>query len=89
MSARDNVEALIQTLEFSIAAVEANEKPADFCCTLVAPTMKGTGIRPEVLTEKANGERIYRITVDQARRLLKRALDARDTLDVETTKGEQ
>jgi len=89
MSARDNVEALIQTLEFAIAAVEANEKPADFCCTLVARTMKGTGVRPEVLTEKANGERIYRITVDQARRLLARALDARDTLDVETTKGEQ
>lgn len=88
MSARDNVEALIQTLEFSIAAVEANEKPADFCCTLVAPTMKGTGIRPEVLTEKANGERIYRITVDQARRLLARALDARGTLDTKTTKGD-
>lgn len=87
MSAADNVAALIQTLEFSIAAVEANEKPADFCCTLVAPTMKGTGIRPEVLTEKANGERIYRITEAQARKLLARALDAQATLDTKTTKG--
>ena len=80
MSAADNVGALIQTLEFSIAAAEANEKPADFCCTLVAPTMKGTGIRPEVLTEKENGERIYRITVEQARKLLARAIEARDSL---------
>lgn len=89
MSAAESVAALIQTLESSIAAVEANEKPADFCCTLVAPTMKGTGIRPEVLTEKANGDRIYRITVDQARRLLTRALDAQATLDTKTTRGEQ
>lgn len=78
VSAHGGVEALLQTLELSIAAVEANEKPADFCCTLVAPTMKGTGIRPEVLTEKENGERVYLLNVAQCRKLLERAKQARE-----------
>lgn len=89
MSRGDVVGRLIQTLEFSIAAVEAKEKHEDACCTLVAPTMKGTGIRPEVVSETKKGERVYLLTVAQARKLLARALDARDTLDTKTTKGEQ
>lgn len=88
MSQRDNVGALIQTLEYSIAAVEAGEKNADACCTLVAPTMKGTGIRPEVVSETTKGERVYLLNVAQARKLLKRALDARDMLDTKKTKGD-
>lgn len=80
LSRGDSVSRLIQTLESSIAAVDVGEKHESACCTLVAPTMKGTGIRPEVVSETQKGERVYLLTVDQARRLLKRALDARDIL---------
>lgn len=82
---RSSVVDLIQTLEVAIAAVEAGEKHESACCTLVAPTMKGTGIRPEVVSETKKGERVYLLNVKQARRLLDRALDVQDMMDSKTT----
>lgn len=76
MNARDNVEALIETLDTAIAAVERGEKHESACCTLVAPTMKDTGIRPEIVSETTKGERVYLLTVTQARKLRKRAAEA-------------
>lgn len=76
MTGVERVEALIETLDTAIAAVERGEKHESACCTLVAPTMKGTGIRPEIVSETAKGERVYLLNVTQARKLRKRSAEA-------------
>jgi hypothetical protein len=71
-----NLPDLIETLEAAIGEVEAGRKSADCCCTLVAPSMKGTGIRPEMVSEAVSGERVYLLTAKQARKLRERAVEA-------------
>lgn len=82
---------LVVQLDTAIAGVEAGAKHEAACITLVAPTMKGTGIRPERVGETKEGERIYLLNVEQARKLAARCreeLDARGMLVPKTqTKG--
>lgn len=67
--------ALINTLEMSIAGVESGDKHPDACCTLVGPSMKDTGIRPEVVSMTPDGDKIYLLNVRQARKLRERCLE--------------
>lgn len=77
-----NVHMLVVQLDAAIRGVEAGAKHESACITLVGPSMKGTGIRPERVGETRAGDGIYLLNVVQARKLLIRArgLDNPDTL---------
>lgn len=56
------------------ALVAQPEAEREFGMTVVAPkgsSFKGTGIRPELLSQNMKGERVYRVTRKQAVKFLK------------------
>lgn len=66
------VSELKEKLEFHYARGEF--KDSTFCLTMVAAPSwpRGTGIRPRILTEQPNGEKVYEINCGQARRFLEK-----------------
>lgn len=70
------VAELIETLHTSTAEVEAGKKREDFCCTLTGYSLKETGIRPHLLTQHADGRKVWQLNYKQAKKLLKRCEEA-------------
>lgn len=69
------VDELLELLE----RVEADGRPDDAPgLTFVARTSRGLGVRPKLLAEHPNGDRVYMITVGQLRRMVAKAKGATD-----------
>lgn len=62
----------IDELEERLSAVQhrRDDEPG---LTFVARSSRGLGVRPTLLQSKANGERVYMVTVGQLRRMIARA----------------
>lgn len=58
----------LDDLKAQEARLAAQEHPWGF--TFVSPGPHGLPIRPELLSENANGERVYRMSLKQLRKLI-------------------
>ncbi len=57
----------------------AEGKPDDApCATLVGRSFRGLGVRPRVVDQRQDGNKVYSLNVEQCRRVLKRLKVAAD-----------
>lgn len=64
----------IVELRAHLAACEKEGRnDTDFGLVFIARSSRGLGVRPKLLAERENGDRVYSITVAQLRRMIAKA----------------